>query len=285
MKKTLRNSVLIMFAMLTVSATLSAQNNKEARVLLKGNAYMVGNENGFGLEINGKLVVAKNYRDFQTNDDAKYFAVEAKDGKYGVCDRSGNFIYKCIYYKAQITSSYIRLQTTAEAEPKFYSTAEPTTEVKAQKADPLMFDQGMKAAHEVGEKKAKAIAEQDPFAAYELKTNSKGRQELYVDGKKLFEAKLFSLISTYDFWKKSTCWFFIVKDKVPNYGNDAYGLYILSIENKDGKKVLETQLSIPYEYSYISPYKSGVTYVRCTTFSGAEKVFSWYGEPVTAETK
>jgi hypothetical protein len=208
-------SVLMMVAMVILSTTSSfAQTNKEVRVLLKGNSYMVGNENGLGLEVNGKLVVAKNYRDFKTNDQGQYFAVEAKDGKYGVCDTKGTFIYKCTYYKAEITSSFIRLQTTANAEPKFYSTSAPTTEVKVQKADPLMFDVKTKTMHELSEAEAKKIAAQDPFAAFEFRTNSKGRQELYVDGKKLFEAKTFDLISTYDFNKKSNCSFFIVTDKV-----------------------------------------------------------------------
>jgi hypothetical protein len=99
-----------------------------------------------------------------------------------------------------------------------------------------------------------------------------------VDGKKLFEAKIFWLISTYDYWKKSTCWFFIVKDRVQ--GRDAYGLYGLSIEMVDGKKVIEAGLDIPLEYSYIGPASTGGTYVKCTTFSGASKIFSWYGEEV-----
>jgi hypothetical protein len=276
-------SVLLMFAMVIVSATSSAQTNKEARVLLKGNTYMVGNESGLGLEVNGKLVVAKNYRDFKTNDQAQYFAVEAKDGKFGVCDSKGTFIYKCTYYKAEITSSFIRLQTTANAEPKFYSTSAPTTEVQVTKADPLMFDVKTKTMHELSEAEAKKIAAQDPFAAFEFRTNSKGRQELYVDGKKLFEAKTFDLISTYDFYKKSTCWFFIVTDKVAGRSKDAYGLLDLCIYAKDGKKNVEIYLEIPLEYSYISPVDNGDTAVKCTTFSGATKYFSWYGKPITAD--
>jgi hypothetical protein len=276
-------SVLMMFAMIILSATSSAQTGKDVRVLLKGNAYMVGNENGLGLEVNGKLVVAKNYRDFKTNDQGQYFAVEAKDGKYGVCDTKGTFIYKCTYYKAEITSSFIRLQTTANAEPKFYSTSAPTTEVQVQKADPLMFDVKTKTMHELSEAEAKKIAAQDPFAAFEFRTNSKGRQELYVDGKKLFEAKTFDMISTYDFWKKSTCWIFIVTDRVSGYGKDAYGLFALSIYNNNGKKALEFALVVPLEYSYVSPSHTGGAVVICTTFSGATKRFGWNGEPITGE--
>ncbi|GHV09470.1 hypothetical protein FACS1894162_0050 [Bacteroidia bacterium] len=276
-------SVFVMAAMVLFSATSFAQTNKEVRVSLKGNAYMVGNENALGLEVNGKLVVTKNYRDFKTDDDGKYFAVEAKDGKYGVCDSKGTFIYKCVYYKTWVTGGTIRVQETASSTPKFYNTSAPTVEVKVTALDPLTFSPEIKKAHEIAERQAAAVKAQDAFASFEFKTNSKGRQELYVDGKKLYEAKTFNLISTYDFYKKTTCWVFIVTDKVSGYGKDAYGLYVLSIYNDNGKKGIETGLNIPYEYSYMSPSHTGGPVVICTTFSGAEKRFGWDGEPITGK--
>ena len=245
-----------MFAMIIVS-TSSFGQAKEVRVALKGNAYMVGNENGLGLEVGGKLLVAKNYRNFQTDGAGTHFAVEAKDGKYGVCDAKGSFIYKCTYYKAQITGDLIRLQATASSEPKFYNTSTPTIEVKVTKLDPNAFNPEIKENYRLNAEKAEKIAAQDAFAAFEFKMNDRGRQELCVDGKKFFEAKKFYLISTYDFYKKSTCWVFIVTDRVSGLGKDAYGLYILSIEAINGKKVVETLLSIPLEYSYISPSPEG----------------------------
>jgi Ca2+-dependent lipid-binding protein len=138
-------------------AGVAAQNNKEVRIALKGNACMVGNEKSLGLEVNGKLVVAKNYVNFQTDGKGTHFAVEAKDGKYGVCDSKGTFIYKCTYYKAQITGDLIRLQTTANSEPKFYRTATPTTEEKVRAVDPNAFNPEIRAVHELTVKKAKAI--------------------------------------------------------------------------------------------------------------------------------
>jgi hypothetical protein len=273
------SKMMLVAVMLSATTGVAAQNNGEVRVALKGNAYMVGNEKGLGLEVNGKLVVAKNYVNFQTDSGETHFAVEAKDGKFGVCDSKGSFIYKCTYYKTQITGDLIRLQTTANSEPKFYRTASPMTEEKVTAVDPNAFNPEISAVHELTVKKAKAIAEQDPFTAFEFKTNSRGRQELYVDGKKLFEARTFSLISTYDYWKRTTCWAFIVTDRVPNRG-EAYGMFILSIFKKDGKKGIETLLSIPLEYRYISPSPTGNPAAICTTFSGAEKYFTWYGDPI-----
>jgi hypothetical protein len=74
-------STAMMVAILIPATSMYAQGNKEVRVAFKGSVYMVGIENGLGLEVGWKLVVAKNYRNFQTHDEAKYFAVEAKDGK------------------------------------------------------------------------------------------------------------------------------------------------------------------------------------------------------------
>jgi hypothetical protein len=269
----------IMLVAMLFSATAMMAQTKEVRVSLKGNAYMVGNENGLGLEIGGKLVVTKNYRNFQTDGAGTHFAVEAKDGKFGGVDRKGTFIYKCTYYKAQITGNLIRLQSTASSTPKFYRTATPTTEEKVTAVDPNAFNPEIRAVHELTVKKAKAIAEQDPFTAFEFKTNSRGWQELYVDGKKLFEARTFSLISTYDFYKKSTCWFFIVKDK------GAYGLYALSIytDKNTGKKALEALLTVPIEYRYMARSPTGGAVVICTTFSGAEKRFDWLGKPIVPQ--
>ncbi|MDR0754825.1 MAG: hypothetical protein LBF04_05500 [Prevotellaceae bacterium] len=283
MKRNFLISSLMVFTMIILSVTSSYGQNKDVRVALKGNAYMVGTENGLGLEVDGKLVVAKNYLNFQTDDEGKYFAVEAKDGKFGVCDSKGTFLYKCTHYKTLITGGMIRLQETENSTPKFYKTSSPTTEVKVTALDPNTFDPRTRAKHEFAEKKANEIAAQDPFAAFEFKTNAKGWQELYVDGKKLFEARTFSLISTYDYYKKTKCFFFIVTDKVAGRSKDAYGLFGLSIYNKDGKKSIETLLSIPLEYSYISPSDTGAPIVICTTFSGAEKHFTWIGKPLTGK--
>jgi hypothetical protein len=177
----------------------------------------------------------------------------------------------------------IRLKTSANVEPKFYRVSAPLVEIKAVKADPLMFDPGTKKMHEIAEQKAREIAAQDGFAAFSFKTNDKGRQELYVDGKKLFEAKEFELISTYDYWKRTTCWIFIVKDRIQ--GRDAYGLYGLSIytDKNTGKKAIEAGLDIPIEYSYMAPVSNGEYAVKCTTFSGAAKYFGWNGRPIVAK--
>ncbi|MDR0559624.1 MAG: hypothetical protein LBG92_05605 [Prevotellaceae bacterium] len=277
-------SMVMVFAMVIVSATSSFGQN-EVRIALKGNAYAVGTQDKAGLEVDGKLVVAKQYKSFQTDGNGILFAVEANDGKYGVVDRNGTWIYKPTYYKAQITGDMIRLQATANSEPKFYKVTSPTTEVKVTALDPNTFNPEIKENFRLNSEKAKEIAAQDTFAAFEFRMDEKGRQGLYVDGKNFFEAKKFYLISTYDYYKKSTCWFFIVTDKVSGYGKDAYGLYGLCIytDKNTGKKGIEAFLTIPIEYSYIGPVSNGEPAVKCTTFSGASKYFTWYGDAITAK--
>jgi hypothetical protein len=68
-------------AMMVSAAALG--QNKEVRIALKGNAYAVGTQGAAGLEVDGKLVLAKNYKSFQTDGDGILFAVEANDGKWG----------------------------------------------------------------------------------------------------------------------------------------------------------------------------------------------------------
>lgn len=75
-------SILAIIIMVAISTVAYGQNEKN-RVALKGSAVMVSdNATDWGLEVGGKLAVAKNYTHFKTSN-GKFFAVEAKDGKMG----------------------------------------------------------------------------------------------------------------------------------------------------------------------------------------------------------
>jgi hypothetical protein len=60
-------------------------------------------------------------------------------------------------------------------------------------------------------------------------------------------------------------------------------LFAISIFKRDGKKVVDSELTVPLEYSYMAPSSTGGTVVICTTFSGAQKRFSWLGKPIVAK--
>jgi hypothetical protein len=211
------------------------------------------------------------------------FAVEAKDGKWGVVNRSGTFIYKCTYYKAQITGDLIRLQATANEEPKFYNVKTPTTEIKVTRVDANAFSPEIQSAHRRMEAKALEIAIQDPMASFGFQPGTGGRQALYVDGEKLFEAKTWSLISTYEYYKESATWVFIVQDRIQ--GRDVEGVYGLNIYmNENTGRGHESYLIVPMEYSYIGPASDMEHAVKCITFSGAPKYFTWSGNPILPTT-
>jgi len=270
-----------MMSVMLLAAAAAFGQDKEVRMQLKGTAYAVGTQGAAGLEIDGKLVLPKNYKSFQTDGDGILFAVEANDGKYGVVDRKGTWIYKPTYYKAQITGDMIRLQAAADSQPKFYKVTSPTTEVVATRLDPNTFNPDIRKGHEQAEAAAREIAAQDAFATFSFKTNERGEQSLYVDGEKLFTAWTWELISDYELYKETDCFIFIVMDKVN--GRRAEGVFVLEIgKDKDtGKKVINPILTIPIEYSHIVPApNSSNTVVRCTTFSGATKSFTATGKRI-----
>jgi hypothetical protein len=268
---------------------------QEARIALKGNAVAVGSPGKAGLEVNGKLVVPKNYKSFQTDGDGTLFVVEANDGKFGVVDRKGTFIYKCTYYKAQITGDMIRLQTTASSEPKFYKVASPTVEVKVTKVNPWTFEPETQAAHRRTIKKAEKISEKYPFSAFEFRENEKGALELWIDGafdlkeyknfddqpvavpvtngKKLFEAKNFHLISNYAYFEKTTAWIFEVEQM--GMGKRLRGVFTLYVykDKETGKKGVDTYMSIPFEYSSIGPCREHVA--ACSSRTGTTQYLNW----------
>jgi hypothetical protein len=196
----------------------------------------------------------------------------------------------------------IRLQTTENSQPKFYKVVAPTTEVKVTKLHPLHFYPDVKYNHEIAEDKARRILFWNPFAAYEVVSNEKGRLELWVQcrefqelktlddnpaveqitsKKKIFEATAMYLISDTTYFNKTGNWVFMVEEGSPANTHRKKGILIINFENKNGKKAVQKFISVPVEYSYISSCK---TYLECTTFSYAKKYFTYLGQPVSYST-
>jgi hypothetical protein len=296
-KRNLSSVVVAVVMFFSVTAVFG--QSQDVRVALKGTAYMVGNANGLGLEVGGKLVVPKTYSDFKT-DDGKFFAVQGKDNKWGVCNAQGKFIYQCIYYKTYVSVGTIQIQEKQGGTSKFYNTATPTTEVKVTKLDPLAFDPATKKSHERAIEAAQEIAEQDSFTEFEFRENERGRLELWINGTfdlyeykttadtsgtvqkitggtKLFEAKDMYIASNYDSYKKTGNWYIVVEDRINS--RDVKGLFLFNITNRAGNKYVSTVLCLPIQYQYVR-FCDNV--VICTEFSGAEKYFNKAGRPVAA---
>lgn len=275
MKTKLFFSIAATVAMLFAADTLPAQN----RVTVSGNANMVSNDNNsWALEVGGKVVTGYDYAHFKSTNGV-YFAVENKDGKWGICDNAGTFLFPCVYAKTSVSDNTAMLYETADGAPKFYDCAARKF-VQAEQADADFFDKGRefdptKMTQAKAEEQAKMLSAQvAPHGKFEIrqKANSQ-RQELVVDGKVIWECQEFRILSTAEDFNRTTCWAFIVKDK------GYYGTYVISLYMKDGQKQLEHQQFIPYEYTFIKADEHpGI--VRCTTKSGAVVLRAWTGQEV-----
>jgi hypothetical protein len=292
----------IMLVAMLFSATAMFGQTKEVRIALKGNAVAVGTVGKAGLEINGKLVVPKNYASFQTDGNGTLFAVETNDGKFGIVDRNGKFIYPCTYYKAQITGNMIRLQETENSQPKFYKVTSPAVEEKVTKLHPLHFYPVEKYRHDKAEDNARRILFWNPFAAYEVVSNNKGRLELWVQcsefqelktldeklavapvagKKKIIEATSFYLLSDTVYFNKTGNWVFVVQEGYPGSTHQKKGLLVLNIFNNNGKKAVQKFVSIPVENSWIGHCEEMVS---VTSFSGATRYYTYLGQEVNYQT-
>ncbi|MDR1693589.1 MAG: hypothetical protein LBR70_00125 [Lactobacillaceae bacterium] len=255
----------------------------QTRVALKGSAYMVSDNSGnyYGLEVGGKLVQEKVYVHISTAD-GETFVLETKNGTFKLCDETGSFLFKQEFAEASVVGDVIRVVEKAGAEPKFYD-AETLIEKEVEGVNANFF---MEQAEKNGafnptlnkQRRATAKAAElsslaPSHAKFEIRTNERGKQDLIVDGKVLFTAKTFENLSTVEDFNRQGAWFFIVMDEVDGYKR--YGTYGLAIWMKDGKKYVEHQQFVPYEYSYIE--KRDGLWLMCSK-SGVESLRTWVND-------
>lgn len=251
----------------------------QSSVSVAGNAKMVSKDNAsWALEVGGKVVTGYNYAQFKSTDGV-YFAVEAKNGKWGICDNTGAFLFDCTYAKTTVSGSTAVLYESADGSPKFYDCA-ARKYVEAQQVGADFFDKDRefdptRMTQAKASEQAKMLSAQvAPHGKFEIrqKANS-NRQELVVDGKVVWECQEFRILSSAEDFNRTTCWAFIVKDK------GYYGTFVMSLYLKDGKKQLESQQFIPYEYTFIKQDEHpGI--VRCTQKGGAIEYRAWTGQKV-----
>lgn len=257
----------------------------QTRVALKGSAYMVSDNSGnkYGLEVNGKLVVPKEYANFST-PDGKTFAVETLGGKFKVCADDGEFLFKGEFFKVSINGGIVGTWETENSTPKFYD-AETLVEKEVTQVSGNYFAEQaeangaynptLRAQRAAVEKAAELSAQAPSYAKFEIRTNERGKQDLIVDNKIIVSGKTFVVLSDMKQWGEAPAWFFIVEDVVDGY--KSHGVYVLCPYMKDGKKYLDHQYTIPLEYSHIRP-DGGSFMLECTTRSGAIKRLSFMGK-------
>ncbi|NDV58882.1 hypothetical protein [Bacteroides sp. 519] len=257
------------------------------RVALHGNSYIIKEGKYASLEVDGKIVVEHEnfFIDYKTST-GNYFAAENEDGEFIIIDRTGEEVklgdnYPTFQYKASMINGTIVVQEHKDSKPKYYSENDPSVELQVQKADPDHFEKELEKKGGFSPKLAgqrkdielieKALAEVEPIGWFEVRQNSTKGLDLVVDNKVLFNARSFTLISTAEEYKKSNCWFFITT-RGDHY--QRYAVYGISMYYKDGKKVVENVMTIPYEYTFMS--HEGGNVVKCSKNSGSS-YFNWWG--------
>jgi hypothetical protein len=169
------------------------------------------------------------------------------------------------------------LYAEANGTPKIYD-CKTRQYVQAEQAGADFFDKGRdfnpeKMTRDKSIEASKALSAQ--VAAHgkfeiRMKANS-SRQELVVDGKVIWECQEFTIVSDAEYFNKTSCHAFIVKN------NGLYGTFIVGMEMNNGEKVVEYQQFIPYEYTFIrADSQPGI--VRCTTKSGVVKLKAYTGQ-------
>lgn len=246
------------------SATASAQG--PSRVSLKGTAYLVSdNSKLWALEVGGKTVTGQEYIDIST-PDGKFFVATLPNGKKGICNAAGKFIYPCEYAQASITASTIMLQRDKTSKPQFFSTANPTVAVQPKKMTIAQLEDKMEAESPKGTyfnptriDQRKAIVQARELSdkigltgSYEIRDNDYGKQELVVDGKVYHTAKTFVNATSADSYAElDNCWYFIVSDRINGY--ERYGVYGLQKKLEDEVLKVSGKMVIPYDYGFIKP--------------------------------
>lgn len=266
----------VVVLMLFSTGSLYAQSS----VTVAGNAKMVSKDNAsWALEVGGKVVTGYDYAQFKSTDGV-YFAVESKNGKWGICDNTGAFLFDCTYAKTSVSGPTAVLYETADGSPKFYDCA-ARKYVEAQQVGADFFDKDRefdptRMSQAKATEHAKMLSAQvTPDGRFEIR--QKGiRQELVAHGKVILEAQEFKIITDAENWNRTGCWGFIVKNK------GLYGTFILENYEEDGKVHLDSMQCIPFEYTFIKlddNYK-GKGIVRCTKRGGAIDLRAWTGKMV-----
>ncbi|MDR1887113.1 MAG: hypothetical protein LBQ70_04280 [Prevotellaceae bacterium] len=233
----------------------------------------------WGLEVNGKEVFSPKYKTvgFQNG----LFKIGKTDGTWNVCDKDGAMKLDWIPASdVKITESFVLFEkANGGVEALIYNRADWTVT----KATPITYDDMYKEVkaknagkgtsfnptttqQKIAVEQAEAASAKVPFGAFSFRTNSEGKQELIVDDEVLFTANSFYLFlepaveinlmtenysekkleatvkRNVEFYEKNGRWLFRVSNK------GGYGLYVLDIDLKDGKKVVAGKLSIPCKY-------------------------------------
>ncbi|NDV79396.1 hypothetical protein [Dysgonomonas sp. 511] len=278
MKLIIKKIALIAFCAFVAAPAVFAQ---QARVALKGNAYVIKEGKYAGLEIDGEVlipVVTKYWVNFDTST-GKYFVAETENGDFCVLDRNGKQVKlggRRNFYKASTVDGTIMTQATKDSPPKYFSENNLSVEVKVETASHDFFDKDRVFNPEkMAQAKASEQAEYlsslvTPDGRFEIKPKPNSyRQQIFVQGKMLHEAQEYRVLSDPEYWNKTGCWAIMCKN------NGYYGALLLGVYEKDGKQMVEILQTIPYEYTFVSHHDGNM--IKATTKSITNHYFNFGG--------
>lgn len=238
----------LLVALATGPGAVSAQ---QARVALKGNAYMIKDGKAASLEVDGKIVCTLNdgYVDFETAT-GNYFAAEFDDGRFVLLNREGHSVVlgprdEIDYYKISLVSGTVVAQKEKDGKPKYYSEKDLSVEITPQTLVP-----------EAGRFEIRP------------KPNST-RQQIFVRGKMLDEAQEYKVVSTPEVWNKWGYWILITKN------GGYYGLLGIEVREENGKQIVRKEVLIPHKYTFGIHHDGNM--LKFTKRGGVPEWFNWWG--------
>jgi hypothetical protein len=255
----------------------------QSRVTVHGTANMVSGDNdSWALEIGGKLVTRHDYRHFQSTDGV-YFAVEDKNGKWGICDNTGTFLLECRFAKTSVNGATATLHEEANGTPKFYD-CKTKTHVQAKQVGADFFENEAKARKEKQYRDGTVKRARDLSAAvpperrFDIRNNDDyTRQQIVYKEKVRLECDQvlgFETNAAND--SKTGSSLFFVRN------NGLVGAYLIQVYEKNGELVSFAGLTIPYRYFAIHPDGMNGN-LKCYTDQvlGSHERFDWLGFEMT----
>lgn len=276
----------LLAALATGPGAVSAQ---QARVALKGNAYMIKDGKAASLEVDGKIVctLEDGYVDFKTAT-GNYFAAEFDDGRFVLLNRKGSSVVlgprdEIDYYKISLVSGTVVAQKEKDSKPKYHSEKDLSVEITPQAVEHDFFEKEIekktgqpvfnpeKMAQGKSSEQAEYLSSLVPEAGrFEIrpKPNST-RQQIYVRGKMIDEAQEYKIVSTPEVWNEWGYWILITKN------GGYYGLLGIEVREENGNRIARKEVLIPHKYTYGIHHDGNM--LKFTKRGGVPEWFNWWG--------
>lgn len=109
---------------------LPKNTSAQKRVEVKGsaNSFLVSDKGLWGLETDRMYVLPLVYKSI-TPVYAKYFIVENKSSRMGICNAKGRFIFPCQYAKISVNTGVVELYEETGEDPKYFHISDPHTQL------------------------------------------------------------------------------------------------------------------------------------------------------------